>query len=91
VDCKSAVSDTTGSTPVASTSYPKEYFMLLDRKILLEQEIAKLKSEAANMYLSIVISGNNLGSPEYTALQTSITDLEFNLKNLIILLNQGHK
>ena len=64
--------------------------MLRDRKVLLEQEIVRLKSEAANMYLSIVVSGNNLGSPEYTALQKSITDSEFDLKNLITLLNQGH-
>jgi hypothetical protein len=65
--------------------------MLRDRKVLLEQEIAKLKTEAANMYLSIVVSGNNLGSPEYISLKDRIMDLEFDRNNLIALIDQGHK
>ena len=65
--------------------------MLRDRKVLLEQEIAKLKSEAANMYLSIVVGSNSLNCPEYTALKDRIMDLEFDRNNLIVLIDQGHK
>jgi hypothetical protein len=65
--------------------------MLRDRKVLLEQEIAKLKSEAANVYLSIVVGNNSLDCTEYTALKNRISGLEFDRANLIALIDQGHK
>ena len=39
--------------------------MLRDRRVLIEQEINKLQLEAANMYLSIVVSGDNLANTDY--------------------------
>lgn len=60
--------------------------MLRDRKELLEKELRKLNTEAADMYLSIVISNNNLNDSEYHKLKDKISDLmyELNLVNQLI-------
>lgn len=60
--------------------------MLKDRKELLERELRKLNTEAADMYLSIVISNNNLNDSDYHKLKDKISDMmyELNLVNQLI-------
>jgi len=66
--------------------------MLKDRRLLLEQEIKKAHSEAANMYLSIVVSNHaDVPSPEYQALKDRITSLQFDLNVVNQLIYNGHK
>lgn len=66
--------------------------MLKDRRLLLEQEIKKAHAEAANMYLSIVISNHSeIPSPEYQALRDRITNLQFDLNVVNQLIFNGHK
>jgi hypothetical protein len=66
--------------------------MLRDRKALLEQEIKKSHSEAANMYLSLVIGGNgDVHSKEYQDLKEKISSLTFDLNAVNLLIAQGHK
>lgn len=64
--------------------------MLRDRRVLLEEEIKKLQAEAANMYLSIVVGGNNLENKEYQQLKESISSLEFDLEMINQLISEGH-
>jgi hypothetical protein len=64
--------------------------MLRDRRVLIEQEINKLQIEAANMYLSIVVSGDNLANKDYQHLKDKIGNLEFDLEMINQLINQGH-
>lgn len=66
--------------------------MLRDRKALLEQEIKKAHSEAANMYLSLVIGGNgDVHSKEYQDLKDKISSLKFDLGAVDTLIAEGHK
>ena len=66
--------------------------MLKDRRALLEQELKKAHDEAANMYLSIVISNNGTTtSPEYQALKDRIVDLQFDINIVNQLIFKGHK
>jgi hypothetical protein len=66
--------------------------MLKDRRLLLEQEIKKAHSEAANMYLSIVVSNHaDVPSPEYQALKDRITSLQFDLNVVNQLIYNGHE
>jgi hypothetical protein len=66
--------------------------MLKDRRLLLEQEIKKAHTEAANMYLSIVISNHaEIPSPEYQALRDRITNLQFDLNVVNQLIYNGHE
>jgi hypothetical protein len=66
--------------------------MLKDRRLLLEQEIKKAHSEAANMYLSIVVSNHSeIPSPEYQALRDRITNLQFDLNVVNQLIYNGHE
>jgi hypothetical protein len=66
--------------------------MLRDRKALLEQEIKKSHSEAANMYLSLVIGGNgDVHSKEYQDLKEKISSLTFDLNAVNLLIAQGHQ
>jgi len=66
--------------------------MLRDRKALLEQEIRKAQSEAANMYLSIVVGGNgDVHSKEYQELKDKISSLNFDLNIVNQLIAQGQK
>lgn len=63
--------------------------MLRDRKALLEHEIKKANAEAANMYLSIVVSGGDVHSKEYQELKERITNLNFDLNIVNQLITQG--
>jgi hypothetical protein len=66
--------------------------MLKDRRLLLEQEIKKAHTEAANMYLSIVISNHaEIPSAEYQALRDRITNLQFDLNVVNQLIYNGHE
>ena len=64
--------------------------MLRDRRVLIEQEIKKLQVEAANMYLSIVVGGDNLDNQEYQQLKETISKLEFDLEMINRLIGEGH-
>ena len=66
--------------------------MLKDRRLLLEQEIKRAHTEAANMYLSIVVSNHSeIPSPEYQALRDRITSLQFDLNVVNQLIFNGHE
>jgi hypothetical protein len=66
--------------------------MLKDRRLLLEQEIKKAHAEAANMYLSIVVSNHaEISSPEYQVLRDRIVNLQFDLNMVNQLIYQGHE
>jgi len=65
--------------------------MLRDRKVLLEQEIKKAHGEAANMYLSIVVGGNNTQDKEYQDLKDKISNLNFDLNIVNKLIEDGHR
>ena len=64
--------------------------MLTDRKALLEHELIKLKTQAANMYLGMVISENSV-SHDYDMLRRQIMDMEFDLSAVNSLLKTGHQ
>ena len=66
--------------------------MLTERKELLEHEVRRLQYEAANMYLSIVISGNeDLNSAEYQKIKTMLADRVFDLNMVNDLIAQGRE
>jgi len=65
--------------------------MLRDRKALLEHELKKAHSEAANMYLSLAIGGGDVHSKEYQDAKEKITNLNFDLRTINTLLTQGHQ
>ena len=65
--------------------------MLKDRRVLLEHEVVKAKAQAANMYLGIIVSGNDYSDPEYQVLKSNISELEFQLNMFNILIHQGHQ
>jgi hypothetical protein len=65
--------------------------MLRDRKALLEHELKKAQSEAANMYLSLAIGGGDVHSKEYQDLKEKISTLNFDLQTINTLLMQGHQ
>jgi hypothetical protein len=69
----------------------KELIMLKDRKALLEHELKKAHSEAANMYLSLAIGGGDVHSKEYQDLKEKISNLNFDLQTINTLLTQGHQ
>ena len=64
--------------------------MLKDRKALLEHELKKAHTEAANMYLSLVIGANgDVHSKEYQDLKEKISDLTFDLNVVNQLIAEG--
>ena len=66
--------------------------MLKDRRVLLEEEIKKAHTEAANMYLSIAVGNNgSVSSVEYRALRERITSLQFDLNVVNQLIHKGHE
>jgi hypothetical protein len=66
--------------------------MLRDRKALLEHEIRKAQSEAANMYLSLVVGGNgDVHSKEYQDLKDKISNLSFDLNIVNQLIAKGNQ
>ena len=65
--------------------------MLRDRKALMEHELKKAQTEAANMYLSLAIGGGDVHSKEYQDLKERISNLNFDLQIINTLLAQGHQ
>lgn len=65
--------------------------MLKDRRVLLEREIKKAHEDAANMYLSIVVSNGDVNSVEYQNLKKHIADLHFDLDMVNSLILKGHE
>lgn len=65
--------------------------MLRDRKALLEQEIKRAHTEAANMYLSLAVGGGDVRGKEYQDLKEKITSLQFDLNIINQLIVQGNK
>jgi hypothetical protein len=65
--------------------------MLRDRKALLEQEIKRAHTEAANMYLSLAVGGSDVRSKEYQDLKEKISNLNFDLNAVNLLIAQGHQ
>lgn len=64
--------------------------MLRERRELVERELRRLHSVAANMYLSIVISNNgDENNLEYQQIRESIADLVFELNMINELIDQG--
>jgi len=65
--------------------------MLKDRRVLLEQEIAKAHDEAAAMYLDIVIHDGDVHSTEYQDIKNKIMNLELDLNLVNLLISKGNK
>ena len=63
--------------------------MLKDRRVLIEEDIKKLHKTAANMYLAMVIGGNN-SDVEYDKIRQQITDLQFDLNVVNLLIAKGN-
>ena len=53
--------------------------MLKDRRVLLEQEIARVFDEAAAKYLDIVVNDGDVHSAEYQSLKEKVMKLQFDL------------
>lgn len=66
--------------------------MLKDRRILIEQELAKAQAAAAEMYLNIVVGRDgDVYSSEYQLLKNRIMDLQFDLNMVNDLIDKGHE
>lgn len=66
--------------------------MLKDRRILIEQELAKAQAAAAEMYLNIVVRRDgDVYSSEYQLLKNRIMDLQFDLNMVNDLIDKGHE
>jgi len=65
--------------------------MLKDRRILIEQELAKTQAAAAKLYLSIVTHDGDVYSSEYQLLKNRIMNLQFDLNIINDLINKGHE
>lgn len=65
--------------------------MLKDRRVLLEQELAKALETAAAMYLDLVTHNGDVASAEYQALKDRVTSLQFDLNVVNQLIYKGHK
>jgi len=65
--------------------------MLKDRRILIEQDLAKTQAEAAKLYLSIVTHDGDVYSSEYQLLKNRIMNLQFDLNMVNDLIAKGHE
>jgi hypothetical protein len=66
--------------------------MLKDRRILIEQELAKTQAAAAKIYLDIVVGHyDDAYSPEYQLLKNRIMNLQFDLNMVNDLIGKGHE
>jgi hypothetical protein len=65
--------------------------MLKDRRVLLEQEIAKAHEEASTLYLDIVTHDGDIYSKKYASIKDKIMNLEFDLNVVNKLIDKGHK
>ena len=64
--------------------------MLKDRRVLLEQEIARILDEAAAKYLDIVVNDGDVHSVEYQSLSEKVMKLQFDLDIVNKLIRNGH-
>jgi len=64
--------------------------MLKDRRVLLEQEIARVFDEAAAKYLDIVVNDGDVHSAEYQSLSEKVMKLQFDLDIVNKLIHNGH-
>ena len=64
--------------------------MLKDRRVLLEQEIARVFDEAAAKYLDIVVNDGDVHSAEYQSLSEKVMKLQFDLDIVNKLIRKGH-
>ena len=64
--------------------------MLKDRRVLLEQEIARILDEAAAKYLDIVVNDGDVHSAEYQSLSEKVMKLQFDLDIVNKLIRNGH-
>jgi hypothetical protein len=64
--------------------------MLKDRRVLLEQEIARVFDEAAAKYLDIVVNDGDVHSAEYQSLSEKVIKLQFDLDIVNKLIRNGH-
>jgi hypothetical protein len=64
--------------------------MLKDRRVLLEQEIARVFDEAAARYLDIVVNDGDVHSAEYQSLKEKVMKLQFDLDIVNKLIRKGH-
>ena len=64
--------------------------MLKDRRVLLEQEIARILDEAAAKYLDIVVNDGDVHSVEYQSLSEKVMKLQFDLDIVNKLIRKGH-
>jgi len=64
--------------------------MLKDRRVLLEHDLKIAHEQAAEMYLHIVVSNDNLHSKEYQEMRDRISKLEFDLNIVNQLIHKGH-
>jgi hypothetical protein len=64
--------------------------MLKDRRVLLEQEIARVFDEAAAKYLDIVVNDGDVHSAEYQSLKEKVMKLQFDLDIVNKLICKGH-
>jgi hypothetical protein len=65
--------------------------MLKDRRILIEQELAKAQAAAAKMYLDIVVNNGDPHSTEYQKLKDHVMSLQFDRNMVNALISQGHE
>jgi len=65
--------------------------MLRDRRILIEKELARAQSAAAQTYLDIMINDGDTHSVEYQTLKDRVMSLTFDLTMVTDLINQGHE
>ena len=64
--------------------------MLKERKELIENELSKLKTKSAKLYLKIV-TDKSADLNEYNTLKEWISDLEFDLKIINEILEKEYK
>jgi hypothetical protein len=65
--------------------------MLKDRRVLLEQEIDKVKTLASLMYLDIVTHDGLVQNGHYQDLRNKIMNLQCDLDLVNVLISKGHK
>jgi hypothetical protein len=63
--------------------------MLKDRRALLEQDLSRALSQAADMYLDIVTHDGDVASVPYQDLKDKIESLKFDLNIVNHLIDKG--
>lgn len=67
--------------------------MLRDRRELVEHEVEKLKTQAAELYLSMIKHPDKVHGlrDQYDWIRNQIIEFEFDLNTINELIEQGHK